>query len=74
MTTMTNQMNINSNENCFYVVHPLDDQCEEKCSAEGLGLMPLSPAVKYSLLSLRLYLIFMGGLVLYRVLQEIGVL
>ncbi|MBU2699368.1 hypothetical protein Ga0466249_000447 [Sporomusaceae bacterium BoRhaA] len=74
MTTMTNQLNINTNEKCYYVVHPLDDQGEEKCNPEGLGLMALSPVVKYSLLSLRLYLIFMGGLVFYRVLQETGVL
>lgn len=74
MTTMTTQATLNTNDNCFYVIHPLYDVPEEKCNTEGLGLMPLSPAVKYSLLSLRLYLILMSGLVLYRVLHETGVI
>lgn len=65
--------NVNANNKCYVVVHPLDDLPEEKCSVEGLGLMPLSRSVKYSLLSLRLYLLLMGGLVLYRALQETGV-
>jgi len=64
---------VNYRDNYFYVIHPLDDQVEEKCQVEGLGLMPLSPIVKYSLLSLRLYLIFMVGLVVYRVLHEMGI-
>jgi len=63
----------NAEEKCFYVIHPLYDAPEEKCKTDGLGLMPLSPAVKYSLLSLRLYLILMGGLVFYRVLHGTGV-
>jgi hypothetical protein len=71
---MTNQAQLNHNEECFYVIHPLYDQAEEKCQTEGLGLMPLSPAVKYSLLSLRLYLILMVGLVAYRALHEIGLI
>ena len=73
MTTMTTQAKLHANENCFYVIHPLDDAPEEKCNTEGLGLMPLSRVVKYSLLSLRLYLILMGGLVFYRVMHETGV-
>ena len=59
--------------NSYYVIHPLDDEIEEKCKIEGLGLMALSPTVKYSLISLRLYLIFMAGLVLYRALHEMGI-
>lgn len=74
MTTMTNKIKLSPNEECFYVIHPLDDQAEEKCNTEGLGLMPLSPAVKYSLLSLRLYLFLMVGLVAYRAIHEIGLL
>lgn len=72
---MVNKMtsNVNVSDKCYVVVHPLDDQPEVKRSVEGLGLMPLSRSVKYSLLSLRLYLILMGGLVLYRALQETGV-
>jgi hypothetical protein len=72
MTTLANKAILN--DNCYFVVHPLYDAPEEKCNTEGLGLMPLSRAVKYSLLSLRLYLILMGGLVFYRVLHETGVL
>ena len=73
---MINKVNLNDNDKDqgYVVIHPLDDQPEEKCSVEGLGLMPLSRSVKYSLLSLRLYLILMGGLVLYRALQETGVI
>lgn len=73
MTTMIQQSPMNTNEKCYYVIHPLYDAPEEKCNIEGLGLMPLRPAVKYSLLSLRLYLILMLGLVFYRVLHETGV-
>jgi len=70
MTTMTSEANY---DNCFYVIHPLDDQIEEKCQIEGLGLMTLTPTVKYSLLSLRLYLFLMVGLVFYRALHEMGI-
>ena len=59
---------------CFYVIHPLDDKVEKKCCVDNLGLMPLSKSVKYSLLSLRLYLFLMVGLVLYRVLQEMAII
>lgn len=69
---MINKVNLNDNDKGYVVIHPLDDQPEEKRSVEGLGLMPLSRSVKCSLLSLRLYLLLMGGLVLYRALQETG--
>jgi len=55
--------------NTFYVVHPLDDAPELKHSPVGLGQMPLSRSVRLSLLALRLYLIVMGLLVLYHVLD-----
>lgn len=61
-----------NNNNSFYVVHPLFDKPEEKCKLEGLGLMKMSPMVKSSLLFLRLYLVFMVGLVFYRALNELG--
>ena len=64
MTTMTN---------CYQVIHPLYDLPEEKCQTEGLGTMPMRPVVKYSLISLRLYLILMGALVVYRILNEAGI-
>jgi len=59
-------------QNTFYVVHPLDDAPETKRSAEGLGLMPLSRSVRFSLLALRGYLIIMGLLVFYHVLSLAG--
>ena len=70
MSMNTTQTKVNQNDKYYYVIHPLYDVEEEKCKTEGLGHMPLSPAVKYSLLSLRVYLILMGGLVIYRGLQE----
>ncbi|HEY3375915.1 MAG TPA: hypothetical protein VGL77_00340 [Armatimonadota bacterium] len=57
----------------FYLVHPLDDVREEKCDAEGLGPMPLTPSVRVSLLALRGYLIVMGLLVCYHVMDLAGV-
>jgi hypothetical protein len=61
--------------NCrFYVVHPLDDQAEVKCSADNLGPMKMTPSVKYSLLALQGYLVLMGALVSYRVLALAGLL
>lgn len=76
---MTNEVNLTMQQapvenKCYYVVHPLDAQPEQKRQVDGLGRMPLSPVVKYSLLSLRFYLLFMGGLVFYRALQETGLL
>jgi len=58
----------------YIVIHSLDDIQEQKVNVEGLGFMKLNPIVKYSLLSLRLYLILMGALVLYRVVHEIGII
>jgi hypothetical protein len=60
--------------NTYQVIHPLYDVPEQKRNVEEMGRMPLSPVVKYSLLSLRLYLIAMGALVVYRVLNETGIL
>ena len=61
------------NDRRFYIVHPLDDVREEKCNAESLGPMPMTQSVKYSLLALRGYLIVMGLLVLYHVLDLAGI-
>jgi len=61
------------NGRCFYVVHPLDDLPEEKCNAEDLGPMPMTRSVKWSLMALRGYLILMGLLVAYHVLELAGV-
>ena len=67
-------VSITRDNNLFYVVHPLDDVREEKCDTEALGPMPMTPAVKYSLFALRAYLIVMGLLVLYHVVELSGVL
>jgi hypothetical protein len=59
-------------ERCFYVVHPLDDIPEEKCNAEDLGPMAMTRSVKWSLMALRGYLVVMGLLVAYHVLDLAG--
>ncbi len=56
-------------EKTLYVIHPLDDVQEEKCSSEGLGLMELTPVVRYALMALRVYLIAMTLLIAYRTLS-----
>jgi hypothetical protein len=56
----------------YYIVHPLDDVPETKRDTSSLGLMPMTRSVKYSLMALRLYLVGMGGLVLFHVFQLAG--
>ena len=53
--------------NCFQVIHPLDDIQEEKVDLSNLGAMPMTPSAKRSLIVLRGYLILMTGLVLVKV-------
>ena len=55
--------------NQFVVIHPLDDQPEQKVDMESLGPMPMTKGVRLSLMSLRAYLVVMMLLVLYRVLR-----
>jgi hypothetical protein len=62
----------NEGWNRYIVVHPLDDIPEDKIDTEGLGPMRMTSSVKWSLLSLRGYLILMFVLVLYHVLQLAG--
>jgi len=57
----------------LHVVHPLDDIAEEKCSPEGLGQMPMSTSVRFSLYALRGYLVLIGLMVGYRVLTLAGI-
>ena len=54
-------------------MHPLDDVREEKRDVESLGPMLLTPAVKWSLFSLRAYLITMMLLLAYHVMDLAGV-
>ncbi len=57
----------------FYVVHPLYDEPEEKINLDSLGPMPRTKSVKYSLLALRVYLVFMLVLAFYRALDMAGI-
>ncbi len=61
-------------ENHFIVVHPLDDVPEEKVDTSSLGPMPMTRSVRYSLMALRAYLIVMGLLVAYHVIDLAGVI
>lgn len=58
----------------FFVVHPLDDVAEAKCSSEGLGRLRMTRAVRLSLGVLRGYLVLMTGMLVYHVLHLAGVL
>ena len=59
----------------FYsVVHPLDDQPEEKVDIEHLGPMQMTKTVRLCLFALRGYLLLMFGLLGYHVLQLAGVI
>lgn len=60
------------NRNYYEVVHPLDDVAEQKRSYESLGRIKMTPAVRISLMALRVYLVLMIGLVFYRVLLQAG--
>ena len=55
--------------NRYIVVHPLDDIPEEKVDTDTLGPMAMTASVRWSLISLRAYLILMLALVMYRVVQ-----
>jgi hypothetical protein len=69
MATMTKDEKV---ARCFYVVHPLDDAPEVKMNADDLGPMPMTRAVRWSLFTLRGYLVVMGVLVFYHVLSLAG--
>lgn len=56
----------------FLVVHPLDDVVEKKLDTAHLGPMRLTPAVRYSLLALRAYMVLMMVMVCYYVLHLAG--
>ena len=53
----------------YVVVHPLDDVFETKVDTEALGPMPMTRSVRFSLLSLRAYLILMVLMVVYHVMM-----
>ena len=71
----TNELETTQDERQVYsVVHPLDDEPEQKVDTERLGPMPMSRTVRACLLVLRGYLLLMFGLLGYRVLQLAGVI
>ncbi len=63
-----------SEEKLFFVVHPLDDAPEQKLDTSRLDPMRLTRSVRFSLLTLRGYLILMAMLVTYHALDLAGVL
>jgi hypothetical protein len=73
MEEMNMSANIYSKKHpVLYVVHPLDDAPEQKRSADGLGQIHMSKSVKASLVSLRVYLILIMALALYRLADLLG--
>lgn len=70
MATMQNSYS----SECFRVVHPLHDEPEAKCESEGLGPIEMTRPVRASLIVLRGYLLAMGGMLLYHVLDVAGIL
>ena len=80
MSTITNILNpeealkhgYDESLNRYIVVHPLDDIPEEKVDTDALGPMAMTASVRWSLISLRGYLILMFLLVLFRVVQLAG--
>ena len=53
-----------------FVVHPMFDAPEQKRSGEGLGVMRMSPKVRFCLLGLRVYLFLMVGMLGYHMLDQ----
>jgi hypothetical protein len=58
----------------YVVIHPLDDAPEKKVDVSQLGRMPMTRAVRLSLIVLRGYLVLMSVLVLYQVGSMAGVI
>ena len=58
----------------FRVIHPLHDEPEAKCEGEGLGPIEMTRAVRISLIVLRGYLLAMGAMLLYHILDLAGIL
>lgn len=52
----------------YIIVHPIFDEPEEKVDVDAAGPMKMTKIVKFSLLTLRTYLIIMMILSLYRIL------
>lgn len=73
MTLTTEIDDVIQDERTFFtVVHPLDDEPEEKVDTEHLGPMQMTKTVRVCLFALRGYLLLMFALLGYRVLQLAG--
>ena len=57
----------------YLVVHPLFDTPEQKVDTNTAKPLKMSKTVKWSLISLRVYLIIMIGLSFYRVMVLAGI-
>ena len=56
----------------FVVIHPLFDEPEQKCDPAELGRIKMSRTVRSCLLVLRVYLIVMGLMLAYHMLDLAG--
>jgi len=55
----------------FVVIHPMFDEPEQKRTGEGLGKMPLSRSVRFSLIVLRGYLVLMSLMLVYHLIVQV---
>jgi hypothetical protein len=60
---------VGSEPNYFLVIHPLDDIPEQKIDSDHLPPMEMTQGVRWSLISLRVYLIFMIALFMYHIID-----
>ncbi len=75
---MTKSVTKSAMQNCrqeqviYAVIHPLDDVQEAKHDGHELGVMKLNLGAKVSLVALRVYLIAVLGLTVFRVISLLG--
>ena len=67
MALPSNQLTGAKEPNYFLVVHPLDDIPEQKLKSDNLPPMEMTNGVRWSLISLRVYLLLMVSLFMYHV-------
>jgi hypothetical protein len=60
---------VESEPNYFLVIHPLDDIPEQKIDSDHLPPMEMTQGVRWSLISLRVYLILMIALFMYHIID-----
>jgi hypothetical protein len=66
------QVFLPNNVNRFEVIHPIYDTPEAKCDPTDLGPMKMSKSVRFSLFALRGYLLVMGLMLGYHMLDLAG--